>query len=220
MDFKMKIFWLLIAPCFLCGFRTFGNQNPWSISAQSVTDSKLFVIYPYANRVLNNDLPAGDPLSGPATVTVQQLMDSIFADYNSIQGAYVTLVDASDADYSTNAFERTIKIEQSGPSGALAAGGEAQPHMRSSQIIGCSIYMKDNTYESAKGFLRLVTHEMGHCLGLLHPMDTTHAIMSYYSSGDVYRLQIDDKMAIIYLYPVDPARAREDSTLGLACSRR
>ena len=43
--------------------------------------------------------------------------------------------------------------------------------------------------------------------------------MSYFTDSDEIRLLEDDKMGLIYLYPVDKNAAKETHTLGLSCSR-
>lgn len=216
-----QIFLLLILVNLTMGFRFFPDGNNWNIDSSTPARSKLFVIYPDATRALENDLPAGDSLAGiSTTLTVKQLMDAIIADYNNIQASFLVLADNTDADYAANSTNRTITIEV-GSTKALAAGGEAKQSTNDNQVTACTITLKDSTFDSAKEFTETVTHELGHCVGLDHPQDTVHAIMSYFrDSDDVYRLAIDDKMGITYLYPVYPDKADEDPTMGFSCSHR
>lgn len=211
--------WLFLTPLFLWGFRASPTGNLWLIDRSSASSSKLFVIYPNPTLELRNDLPTGDPLAGTATVTIQQLMNSIFDDYNNVQGAFVTLVDSSDPDYATLSVNRTIRLEDGGTAG-LTSGGEAKQTWNGSNVVGCEISLKALVFDTAKIFVDAVTHEIGHCLGLNHPMDVTNSVMSYYKGSDTIRLQVDDKMGITYLYPVNPSKGKEDPTLGLSCSRR
>lgn len=218
MDFK-KVFWIVLAPLLLCGFRLLPFKNLWDINSSTATSSKLFVEYPNPTLELENDLPSDDPLYGTATVTVQQVMQSIFDDYNNIQGSFLTLVDTNDADFAAYGENRTIKLEDGAALGATS-GGYAKPSYNGSNIDGCTIVLIPKVLESAKYFTAAMTHEMGHCFGLDHPMDTVHSVMSYYKGDDILRLQIDDKMGLVYLYPVDTSKVKEDPTLGLSCSRR
>jgi hypothetical protein len=214
---RINLLFLLI---FCLGFQVWPGGNNWDISRSSATESKLFVTYPDATKTIKNDLPKGDPLSGAGeTITVEQAMDSIFDDFNSVAAAFVTLVDSDDVDFAARATNRTIKLSVSQPGGL--SGGEARIESEDGVVTGCSIVYKSEAYESAKGFIYTMTHELGHCLALAHPQETTWAIMSYFPySGDMTRLQDDDKMGIIFNFPVDPDDANEVATLGLSCARQ
>jgi hypothetical protein len=218
MAFK-TIFWCILAPLLAFGFQVIPGGNTWNINSTSATNSKLFVVYPSAALAVINDLPTGDVLAGSATVTVQQVMNSVFDDYNNIAGAFFTLVDSNDADYAQNSANRTITIEVGSVSGATS-GGQASYTSSGGRRVGCKITIIPRALESAKFLTMIITHELGHCMGLEHPMDTVNSIMSYYASSEFVRLQTDDKMGLVYLYPTDPAKAKEDPTLGFACARK
>jgi hypothetical protein len=200
------------------GFRSIPNANNWPISRASTTGSKIFVTVPNGARAIENNLPSEDPLAGSATVTIDSLMASIFNDYNAIAAAYVTLAGQSDSDYATNSIDRVIEIREGTPSG-LFSGGEAKQLTNGREVRGCIIYLKPEMFQKARDFVRTVTHEIGHCLGLDHPQEITRSIMSYFQESE-YRLQDDDKMGITYLYPQDAAAARESANLGLSCERQ
>lgn len=204
---------------FLClGFRTFDDKKTFAVNNSAPAKTKVFVDYDQASVTLENDLPAGDPLAGTSQVTVSAIVNSVLSDYNSIAAAYVQLVDTSDSDYAAESTNRVIKIRKAGTDGL--SGGEAQLEFDGTNVVGCQIDVNPALYEKAKFFTMTVTHEIGHCLGLDHPQDTTNAIMSYFTSNNVVRLQIDDKMGITYLYPVDPAKAKESATFGMSCARK
>lgn len=212
---RVLVFGFYIFCCL--GFRTFDNHKTFAINNSAPTKTKIFVDYDFASETLQNDLPGGDPLAGTAVVTVAAVMNSVFSDYNSIAAAYVQLVDISDSDYAAESTNRIITIRKASADGL--SSGEAQLQFDGNTVTGCSIHMEPSSYSKAKSFTATLTHEIGHCLGLDHPQDTTHAIMSYFHSDDVVRLQIDDKMGIIFLYPTDPAKAKEKNTFGMSCSR-
>lgn len=220
MKSRKLLFWILISAYLCLGFRVFDDEHPWDrINRSTATSSKLFVVYDRAAETLVNDLPGSEPLSGTGTITVEQAMDSVFDDYNNIQAAFVTLVDDADADYAANNERRTIFVRNQDTDGVV--GGQAEYNVDDQGMVSCEISLTDDMYKDAKLYIGVVTHEIGHCLGLDHPQEHTKSVMSYFTDADEnYRLQADDKMGIIFLYPTDPSKAKEDATWGLACSRR
>lgn len=214
------LFWAGLTALLTLGFRTYPNGGTWPIDNSSSTASKLFVDYTLGASVIKNDLPAGDPLYGVAGTTVDQLMTSIFSDFNNVAASYVTLVNTSDGDYNaTNGLHRTITIRFTGADGASA--GEAKLVTKSGKVVGCDIVAEPALLDSAKDFVRTLTHELGHCMGLDHAQETVNAIMSYFHDRDgTARLMIDDKMGLTFLYPTDKTAAKETPTLGLSCARK
>ena len=218
--FSKSLFWLVFTAFFCLGFRTYPGGGDWDIDNSSAARSKLFVDFTQASRVIDNDLPSSDPLSGLGDQTVDQLMTSIFSDFNGVAASYVTLVNLSDPDYSAaNGLNRTIIVRFSGADGV--SGGEAKLVSKDGKIVGCDITAEPELFDSAKNFVRTMTHELGHCMGLDHPQETVNAIMSYFSDSDeATRLMIDDKMGLAFLFPVDKSAAKENSTFGLSCARK
>lgn len=211
-----KLFFIISCLFFVTGFRTFFNKNQWNTFATPAAKTKLFVDYNKASQTVTNDLTEGDILNG-SSLTVEVIMDSIFDDYNNISASYIQLVDTDDSDYASEKEGRIITLRFGGASGANA--GEAQLKTSGSTINGCDITLEESLLDSAKDLIGVVTHELGHCVGLDHPQENVRAIMSYFSDPDDIRLKMDDKMGIIYLFPVDKAKASEKSTWGLSCSR-
>lgn len=198
------------------GFRTFDEMKTFAVDNSSLAKTKVFVDFDFGTTSLENDLPSGDVLFGTGPILVSQAMTSVFSDFNSIAASYVQLVGTSDTDYTAESSGRVITIRKAATSGL--SGGEAKLEFDGNRVIGCSIIVKPDMYDSAKGFVRVITHEIGHCLGLDHPQETVNSVMSYFSK-DAYRLQIDDKMGITYLYPTDSGKAAEKANFGLACAR-
>ena len=214
---KMTLIVFFASVCI--GFRTYTDTHLWSISNSSAAKTKLFVSWVLGSSNLKNDLPSGDALTATNPITVNAAMSSIFSDYNNITGAYVTLVDTADPDYAAESNRRKIFITESATDG-MNAGQASFQLGADGKIDSCEIVLSSSVFDSAKSFISTVTHELGHCLGLDHSHDTIYAIMSYFHGNDIVRLQMDDKMGLIFLYPTDPSKAKESATYGLSCARR
>ena len=220
MELLKKYKGIFILLPFIFSFRIFLNHNPWKIHNGTEESRKIFVQFTNGTDTIDNDLSGSDPASSLGnTVTVAQLMQTIFDDVNNIDAAYVNLVNVSDTDYDSSKGDRLIKVTFDGASGT--SSGEAEFEYGSDKKFkGCTISGKKDLLKKASDFVATMTHEIGHCLGLDHPQEITKSIMSYYRGEDIVRLQDDDKMGIIYLYAKDPSKAKEDSTMGLSCKRR
>ena len=109
----LKNFLLIsLTSIYLFGFRVIPSGNSWKINNTSSANAKLFGIYENGSSIVPNDLGAIDPRYGVANLDFDQIMASIFNDFNNIADAWVTLVDDTDSDYNaTNALDRTIRIK-------------------------------------------------------------------------------------------------------------
>lgn len=214
-----KFFYLVFLVFIMTGFRTFSNGNSWAIDT---TNAKLWLVICPEMAALTwatNDLPASDPLYNQ-TVTFNQIIDSITNDYINVPNSFIQLANsATDGTYNTTiAAQRSINVCVGSTPGA--SGGYASPHESAGRVTSCDIKMTSSRAAKLKAFVSTLTHEIGHCLGLDHSQDTTHSIMSYFRDEDKTRLDIDDKMAMIFMYPDNPAEAKESMTFGLACAPR
>ncbi len=201
------------------GFRTFPNGNSWSIDT---SNPKLWLVICPEMATLTwttNDLPTNDPLYNQ-TVNFNQVIDSIANDYINVPNSFIQLANsATDGTYNTTiAAQRSINICVGSTPGT--SGGYASTRSENGRTVGCDIKLGSSRASKLKGFVSTLTHEIGHCLGLDHSQDTTHSIMSYFRDEDFTRLQIDDKMGMIYMYPDNPSEAKESMTFGLSCSPR
>jgi hypothetical protein len=221
MDFKKLLKRLTIAVfIFSCmGFRIYPGKKRWQLDPAATATRKVFITNLVPVQSLENNLLGTDPLNASgSSLTTTQLLASVIDDYNSIQSSNLILALDSDPDFAANSANRRITI-QDGSAGGLSSG-EARFKTEGAYIISCEINLTSAAYKDAKTFLHLVTHELGHCMGLDHPQDTENSVMSYFHLDDVYRLAIDDKMGIVHLYPKDPSYADEKPNLGLSCTRQ
>lgn len=207
-----KALLLLILLSGTLGFRVYPGKFRWNILA---ADPKLFLLPCQVPQIGTNDLPETDPLYNQP-LGFNEAFASIINDYNTLTHSFVRLADGrTDGDFATLGSDRTIDICFEAPGGV--ASGMAKPIYRDDQIIGCTIKISLTTLGSAKNFIATLTHEIGHCLGLDHPQETTKSIMSYFAA-DLNRLQLDDKMGLAYLFPVSPGEVTEEPTFGLSCT--
>lgn len=214
-----KVLILLPFAALSLGFRVFPGVTGWKINTSSTAARKVFITLTASGRTMNNDLPSSDSLaSGGSTLTEAQLIGSIINDFNAIQKSKLILALDSDTDFAANSTDKRIYIEAGDAAGA--SSGEAQLSFSGSAIVGCRIRLTDAAFGSAKTYIALVTHELGHCMGLDHPQDTVWSVMSYFYNDEVYRLSIDDKMGMVYLYPKSNSDRSERATFGVSCSRR
>jgi len=217
--------WLLLAMTpLLFGFRVMPGINTWSIHRD---DPTLWVRLCRNLSFTSVNFRSGDPLDGQSSVTMQTALQAILDDYNNVPGSFVRLAayptdpanppspaPGDSAFTLTAASTRTIDVCFSDQT---FTAGRARPKWNSQgRVIGCQIDLNIDDSLKAEVFTSVLTHELGHCLGLDHPQETDDAIMSYYSNA--HRLQIDDKMGIVYLYPEEKSFANEQATLGMACT--
>jgi hypothetical protein len=211
----------LFAPLVLLslGFRIFPSITGWKLDPSTTAGRKVFITLTASGKTISNDLPSSDALSGGgATLTDAQLLTSIINDYNGIQRSNLILALDSDTDFASNNTDKRIYIETGDASGA--SSGEAQQTIVGSSIVSCKIILTSSAFDSAKTYIALVTHELGHCMGLDHPQDTVWSVMSYFYNSEVYRLAIDDKMGMVHLYPKNNSYRSERPTFGVSCARR
>lgn len=214
-----RVLGLMVLVFFCLGYRVYPGIKGWGLDVSTTAGRKVFITLVPSGNIMENDLPADDVLfSSGATLTEAQLLQSVIDDYNSIQKSNLILALDSDTDFAANSTNKIIKIEKGDAAGE--SSGEAQPEFSERRIVGCEIKLTDKGYKTAKTFVGLLTHELGHCVGLEHPQETVWSVMSYFFHEDVYRLAIDDKMGIVHLYPKDPSDADEKPTLGLSCATR
>lgn len=211
---KKIILMILFVP-FLVGYKVYSNGNTWPIIK---SDSKIYLKFCQNVTIEENDVASGDALHGQ-TITQALFVDSIVDDFTDIASSYVSLADAAtdNSFSSTTHADRIIEVCNGGVGNM--AGFAQQKTDSEGNVIGCTITL-GSLSGKAKELLRVITHEVGHCLGLDHPQESKYAVMSYFSSQtDVYRLQNDDKAGLAYLYPNDSGYSRVN-TFGASCAAK
>ena len=225
-----KVINILMFTSMLSGFTLLSDAN-WDISH---TDPTLWVkmCNDTATKNFTNDLNnSADELVGINTVTGARALTSVINDINNVNSAYIRLATypadpnnpgtpaTGDSTFTiAKAATRTIEVCISS-AGGVFNGGVAQPTFEGGRFTACTIKISEGNAESLKNFLGTLTHEIGHCLNLDHPMETTHSVMSYFRRNDDYRLMIDDKMALVHLYPNPSVDVKEKNSFGLSCSK-
>lgn len=224
MKLWQKFLAALLVGTFLVGFRAFPFK--WNVTAG---DPTIWVrLCSGSPSIEKHDYPSGDPLAGQ-TPSFQQVVQSVIDDINNVPTSYVRLAlypaDPNnpgaalpgDSTFTLNrASERTIDVcfDGTSPTAGLSAG-HASARRQNGRYIGCEINARGETAKNGKFLVGLLTHELGHCLGLGHNFESTKSVMSYFASEDIIRLQNDDRAGLTYHYPEDAAMAAEQSTLGL-----
>lgn len=220
--------WLFILSLSL-GFRVFPGK--WDISK---SDPTIWIkLCSAAVTIDENDITENDPLAGITGLTYNQVIQSVIDDYNNVPSSYLRLALypadpnnpgtplAGDSAFSTTLAEkRTIEIcfGDTNPAAGVS-GGYAQPKYEGGNLVGCNIQAKSEYTKKAKFLTHLLTHELGHCFGLMHPQEGSHSVMSYFQKDLILRLKNDDYAGISYKYPEDEAYSKENYTMGLSgCS--
>jgi hypothetical protein len=208
--FRITISFLLLFS-FCVGFRLLPGSAKWAIS---VSDPNIWIRVCERPDFPSETFPANDPLHG-SSLSFTNVLQSIRNDYDSVPTTYIHFLDtAVDAGFNPNT-DRVIDVCFASMFGAAGLTSRVAPH---GVITGCKIKLDPHLKSKASSFVAVLTHELGHCMGLDHTQDLTHSIMSYFAERDVIRLQVDDKMGLTYLYPTDPSYADEKATLGLSCN--
>jgi hypothetical protein len=226
---KNAIFSLFLLLVFSLGFRLlpFTKWKDLSLAQPTVWVRISDTSFQFSST----SLPSGDPLEG-ASVTPTSALRSVFNDFNQTTTWYVRLAAypsdpanppapaLGDSPFTlTAASTRTISINF-GPASGTSEGTVKQRY-ENGQIVGCDITLDTKLQTEAALFIRDLGHEIGHCLGLDHPQDTTYALMSYYTDfSKSIRLQVDDKMGLTYIFPKDSSYNKETTTLGLSCNKQ
>jgi hypothetical protein len=228
----MRLFRLIYVPLLILmsfGFRAMPSHR-WDVSVDQPTiwlelDEEFYAQDGFGDRVDDLDGILAGLRSLPASDQRAEVWRVILADYASVDTSFLKLrlkpgqIETIDAEHDeiydeTYAATRTIKVKV-GSSGGLASG-YASRQTEGSQITGCTAVIAPRIFNDPKFFAHVITHEIFHCLGLLHQQEDSHSLMSY--SNDSVELGIADRMALTHLYPLDPAYAEETPSFGLSCA--
>lgn len=204
-------------------------SGPYSLENLKVNSEKELFLNRNSYSVVQSEFP-----SSPKKIIVKSLDRSVIDDYNNIPTSYLRLAvyptdpnnpgapASGDSTFSiAKAEKRTIEIcfgDTDASTGV--SSGYAMPQSEGNQFVFCQIKAKSDYTKKAFFLTHLLTHELGHCFGLMHPQEATNSVMSYFGETKL-RLQNDDYAGITYAYPDDSSYADESATLGLiGCSPR
>lgn len=124
--------------------------------------------------------------------------------WNDVEDSFVELALSAEPGPGTSPDDKINNITISSGSwsdagSAMATSGKTDED--SQFIVDCDINLDSDT--DADRFAFTILHELGHCLGLLHPHYSTKAVMSYARLDKKLELAADDKAGITVLYPVN-----------------
>jgi len=212
---KTKRWFMIFVICsFSFGFRVMKKENPWGLSK----DDPVLYVRPCTAALSHNfktfDIPDSDEFGGSGEATMLEVLESVASDFTSIESSFlqIEVINEGDTVNEDHVVDFCISANKSGGSGTL------EWHNKTAK--GCEIEMSGGDHlDASRNFAGLFAHELGHCLGLLHAQDSKHSVMSYFGL-DRFRLQMDDKMGVTYLYPNDSVGNSEEPTFGLSCSPR
>lgn len=216
---KKFIFWTLFL-LFSSGFQVLTSYN-WSISQSNPILYVDLCDDIYDLNLDSSDLSSSDILDNTlGSVAGNVVVQSILDDFEAVVPSYLELEifpqspTSEQLDLATN---KTIEVCIESSNNPFE-GGHAAPDFEDGKFIGCKIVLTKSVKDDILDFISTLTHEIGHCVGLDHPQETTQAIMSYFAPQDEIRLMIDDKMGLSHLFPRSGYNLEEQSTFGLSCS--
>jgi hypothetical protein len=211
------------------GFRTLPSHR-WDVSVNQPTiwlelDEELYAGDGFGEKVDNLDGLLESVKSLPPSDQRAEIWRVILDDFASVKTTFLKLrlkpgqidaIDAGNAEIYDQAYADTRTIKVTVGSSRGAASGYASLKTEGSQITGCTVVLAPRTLTEPKFFAHVLSHEILHCLGLLHQQEDADSLMSY--SNEAVGLGIEERMALTHVYPLDPAYAKETPTFGLSCA--
>ncbi len=136
--------------------------------------------------------------------------------WNEVPGSYLRFALVEDTSVSPDTSDKknviVVKRDKNVTSAAYAL-----PNVENKTIVDCDINVADHAV-NLSDMLYILTHELGHCIGLGHAHANYGAIMGYSRSRRNTRLGADDMAGLLYLYP-DPAMFDGKSQSFGACGK-
>jgi len=185
----------------------------------------------YDQEFKSGDVPSGDELKGKS-LEVADVITSILDDFNNLPHSYLKIdlypedkdspptAEANHSQFTKNKSKnRTIDICIQSTKNPLE-GGHAQTIVENGKRIKCKIVLASSAKDKYVSFVRTITHEIGHCVGLAHNHNVSTSVMSYFASEDIIRLGADDRAGITSFYPKKAQDHKEQPNFGLSCTYR
>ncbi|MEN9809295.1 MAG: Matrixin [Pseudomonadota bacterium] len=132
-----------------------------------------------------------------------QLVLETMKRWNDVEDSFVELALSAESGSGADSEDNINTIVFS--SGTWSDAGSALPKQGNTDqdsryIVDCDISLDAQKDPEKLAFT--VLHELGHCLGLLHPHYSTKSVMSYSTINKNLELTLDDKAGVTILYPV------------------
>jgi hypothetical protein len=158
--------------------------------------------------------------ASPEEVT-RVILDEAAHRWSSVPGSLLRLTIEEDSSASPKSGDGRLVLAIIADDSASSAGGARvvpeEDEDLGYRIADCDITIDPN--EQAEKTAFVITHEIGHCLGLGHPHTSADSIMSYARTRrGTPSLSVDDRAALLFLYPdpdlidgVDPVSGRAET---------
>lgn len=212
---------------FTVGFRPIPER--WDISVEEPTlwlelDEEFYAEDGFGDKVAQLDGMLASVKDVPAAEQRAEIWRIILENYASVETSFLKLrlkpgqipsIDALyDEEYDEEtAKNRTIKVKVASSQGL--ASGHASRTINGSHISDCTVVLAPRTLKDPEFYAHVLSHEILHCLGLLHQQEDCNSLMSY--SNNATGLGIEERMGLTHLYPLDPDYAKETPSFGLSC---
>jgi len=141
-------------------------------------------------------------MDSSASASLQAIVDESAEIWSSVDGSLLKLQSADE----NNSPQITVYYDDSIQGGATSAGYSVFDEVSNGVPKHCTIHIAMNSGVDAESLSKTTLHELGHCIGLGHSL-MPQSIMSYSLDQNTYALSVDDRAALVRIYPSDGGSA-------------